>query len=201
MEDFSLGPLIAISLSKDRASSEVGYRVLCHLAQDSNEELREQAKIKLDTIAEIKKGEEQNLKEAILKELGKLPPDIMSYIRRNQITQQEIVEHYDVFRNALWFSTRVMLGTPLATSISSSVLPLDPATSFLPAVSARYKRVRLESCRVRRKQRAKRRKAKTTNLRIQTIKKAEVQLRLENPRTFFKKWDLIGHGAESRTDL
>jgi len=28
MEDFSLGPLIAISLSKDRASSEVGYRVL-----------------------------------------------------------------------------------------------------------------------------------------------------------------------------
>jgi len=91
-----------------------------------------------------------------------------------------------------------MLGTPLATSISSSVLPLDPATSFLPAVSARYKRVRLESCRVRRKQRAKRRKAKTTNLRIQTIKKAEVQLRLENPRTFFKKWDLIGHGEQNR---
>lgn len=112
--------------------------------------------LKLEMIEEIQKGEELNLKEAILKELRKLPPDIMAEINRNHITQvlvlslifslssvlmsvqQEIVQHYDIFRNALWFRTRIMLGSPTATSTSNAIVPFGGQSSLLPAFSVRY---------------------------------------------------------------
>lgn len=198
MGEFTLGPLIAIALSKDPHAAQAGKQVLSHLSRDTLDELREQAQMKLSMIEEIRKGEEQTQREGILKELKKLPPDIVAEIQRNQLSQQEIVENYDIFRNALWFRTRIMLASPLASTISASVPPFGPSASFLPAFSARYKRVRLDSCRARRKQRMKRRREpRTGESAAASAAAAEVEVKLlaENPKNRYTHWEVIGQGA------
>ncbi|ELR16018.1 protein kinase domain containing protein [Acanthamoeba castellanii str. Neff] len=174
MGEFTLGPLIAIALSKDPHAAQAGKQM------------------KLSMIEEIRKGEEQTQREGILKELKKLPPDIVAEIQRNQLSQQEIVENYDIFRNALWFRTRIMLASPLASTISASVPPFGPSASFLPAFSARYKRVRLDSCRARRKQRMKRRREPPASAAAAEV---EVKLLAENPKNRYTHWEVIGQGA------
>ncbi len=47
--------------------------------------------MKLNMIEEIRKGEEQTQREGILKELKKLPPDIVAEIQRNQLSQVRVV--------------------------------------------------------------------------------------------------------------
>jgi hypothetical protein len=46
--------------------------------------------MKLSMIEEIRKGEEQTQREGILKELKKLPPDIVAEIQRNQLSQVRV---------------------------------------------------------------------------------------------------------------
>jgi hypothetical protein len=46
--------------------------------------------MKLNMIEEIRKGEEQTQREGILKELKKLPPDIVAEIQRNQLSQVRV---------------------------------------------------------------------------------------------------------------
>ncbi|KAL6071306.1 Mitogen-activated protein kinase kinase kinase kinase 5 [Balamuthia mandrillaris] len=104
-ENVSVAPIMGLALSRNAMVQKEALNVLRHLSRHAAHPLRQEASQKVELVEAIQQAEAEHFRMCVAQELNALPPEANAVIKEAGLTVDDIVAHFDLFRNCLWYET------------------------------------------------------------------------------------------------